>query len=294
MLNQSQSMEKFQTSFEEEASHSEGRLAPKPFVKWVGGKRQLIDILRANAPQKFGTYFEPFVGGGALTFSMLPKKAVISDMNAELINTYLVIRDASDSLIKNLSKHKNEEAYFYQMRAKNPRLMSKVDRAGRFIYLNKTCYNGLYRENSKGEFNTPFGRYTNPNIVDKENICAVSRYLAENDVTIKIADYKHVLDTAKTGDFVYFDPPYVPLSSTASFTGYHKSGFGDPEQADLADAFEELSKRGVFVMLSNSNTPLVKKLYRKFRIRDVKAVRAINCKGGKRGKESNEVLITGY
>lgn len=267
---------------------------PRPFVKWVGGKRQLLNILRAAAPEKYEHYFEPFVGGGAFLFSQQPKRATISDINAELINTYNVIRDDVEALLRSLRIHKNEEKYFYSIRSKDLEKMTPVQRASRFIYLNKTCFNGLYRENSRGQFNAPFGRYENPNIADKENLLAVSHYLTDNDVNIHCRKYQAVLNAARAGDFVYFDPPYIPLTVTANFTGYTGSGFGELDQRELASIFAELTKKNVFVLLSNSNAPIIRELYKGFDIQLVEATRAINCKGGKRGKEPNEVLIRGY
>lgn len=267
---------------------------PRPFVKWVGGKRQLLGILHAAAPADFGRYFEPFIGGGAFLFSQLPDTATISDANPELINCYQMVRDDVEGLIRSLQTHKNEEAHFYAVRAKDLSKMSPVQRASRFIYLNKTCFNGLYRENLKGQFNAPFGRYPNPKIVDKENLRAISEYLQTFDVEINCSGYQDVLNKAQAGDFVYFDPPYAPMTKTASFAGYVKGGFGLQQQADLAKVFAQLTKKGVLVMLSNSNTPIIHELYEGFNIEVIHAARSINCKGGKRGKEANEVLVTNY
>ena len=267
---------------------------PKPFVKWAGGKRQLMDILTADAPDCYGRYFEPFVGGGALLFTLLPRFATISDANTELINAYCVIRDDVEGLIRSLRTQRNTELHFYNVRARNPLTLTHVQRASRFIYMNKTCFNGLYRENSKGLFNAPFGRYDNPNIVDSENLRAVSRYLRTPRVSIFNRDYKEVLNEAIPGDFVYFDPPYFPLTQTASFTKYVGGDFGPQDQRELADVFNELAHHGVFVMLSNSNTPFIHNLYQGHRILLVEANRAINCKAEKRGKEQNEVLIRSW
>lgn len=267
---------------------------PRPFVKWVGGKRQLLDVLHVAAPRDFGRYFEPFVGGGAFLFSQLPGSATISDANAELINCYQVIRDNVEALIRSLRRHKNEEEHFYAVRAKKPSEMTPVQRASRFIFMNKTCFNGLYRENKSGQFNTPFGRYDNPKIVDTENLVAISEYLRTSDVEIKHSGYQDVLAQALPGDFVYFDPPYVPMTKTASFASYVKGGFGLHDQAELANVFAELTKKGVMAMLSNSNTQVIHDLYKEYNIQIIHAARSINCKGGKRGKEANEVLITNY
>jgi len=267
---------------------------PRPFVKWAGGKRQLLNILNASAPDNFGRYYEPFIGGGAFLFSQLPDSATISDANPELINCYQVIRDDVEALIRSLQQHKNEEEHFYFVRAKKPSKMTTVQRASRFIFLNKTCFNGLYRENKSGQFNAPFGRYEKPRIVDKENLRAISEYLQTYDVEIGCSDYQAVLSKAQSGDFVYFDPPYAPMTKTASFASYVKGGFGLEDQAELAKVFAELTRRGVLVMLSNSNTQIIHDLYKGFNIQTIHASRSINCKGGKRGKEANEVLVTNY
>ena len=267
---------------------------PRPFVKWAGGKRQLLAILNDAAPNSFGRYFEPFIGGGAFLFSQLPDHATIADVNPELINCYQIIRDDVEALMRSLKLHKNEEEYFYATRAKDLSKLTPIQRASRFIYLNKTCFNGLYRENRSGQFNTPFGRYVNPKIVDKENLLAISAYLKTSDVKINCDSYQSVLDEAKAGDFVYFDPPYVPLTKTANFAGYVKGGFGMNDQADLAKVYAKLSEMGVLVMLSNSNTDIIHELYKDFSIKTIHATRSINCKGGSRGKEANEVLVTNY
>ena len=267
---------------------------PRPFVKWVGGKRQLLNVLNAAAPAKFGRYFEPFVGGGALFFSRLPELATISDANPELINCYQIVRDDVDALIRSLRRHKNEEEHFYAVRAKDTATMTPVQRASRFIFLNKTCFNGLYRENKSGQFNAPFGKYANPKIVDADNLHAISKYLREQEIDIFCAGYQNVLDRATSGDFIYFDPPYAPMTKTANFASYTKGGFSLDNQAELAAAFSELTRRGVHVMLSNSNTEVIRDLYRGFQIQTVHATRAINCKGSGRRKEANEVLITNY
>ena len=266
----------------------------RPFVKWVGGKRQLLDILTAAMPRNHGKYYEPFIGGGALLFSHLPRKAIISDINAELVNCYEVIRDDVDALVRSLKQHKNTEEHFYRVRAKKPETMTSVQRASRFVYLNKTCFNGLYRENQSGQFNAPYGRYTNPRIVDEGNLRAISAYLNSNEIGIVHSGYEHVLETAVAGDLIYFDPPYAPLSKTANFATYTKRGFTLDDQAQLAQAFASLAAKGVHVMLSNSNTDVIRELYKGFRIQTVHATRAINCKGALRGKEPNEVLVTSY
>jgi len=267
---------------------------PKPFVKWAGGKRQLIELLLENTPESFNTFYEPFVGGGALFFALMPSKAIISDINSELINAYDVSKNNVEELISCLKKHRNEEEYFYAERALSPKNLSAVRRASRFIFLNKTCYNGLYRENSKGQFNAPFGRYKNPRIVDEDNLRAVSCYLNSADIRILNHDYKSSLSNAAKGDFIYLDPPYHPFSETASFTKYSKGDFTVKDQEELADVFKFLDKKGVFVMLSNSNTEVIKKLYRNYDFSVVEASRSINCKAQKRGKGFFEVLIKNW
>lgn len=266
----------------------------KPFVKWVGGKRQLISILRSNAPKSYKSYIEPFIGGGALLFSIQPDKGVISDINLELINAYTVVRDDVEALIRSLKRHKNEEEHFYEVRAQKTSKMTPAQRASRFIFMNKTCFNGLYRENSKGQFNTPFGRYKNPNIADADNLRAVSEYLKQSKISIVHQDYKTTAMKAKKGDFVYFDPPYYPMSATASFTKYVKGDFNAQNQVELSEVFRALAKRGCHVMLSNSNTDFIKDLYKDFQLIEVEANRFINCQGANRGKQAVEVLVKNF
>lgn len=276
---------------------------PKPFVKWVGGKRQLLNQFRLKnlfPPELFNptknTYYEPFVGGGAVFFDLLPQKAILSDMNNELVITYNVIKNNVEQLIKSLKKHKVNKEYFLKIRSKNISKLSDIEIASRFIYLNRTCFNGLYRVNKSGGFNVPFGQNKNPLICDEINLQRVSESL--KNVTIKHQDYKEVLKKAKAGDFIYFDPPYYPVSKTASFTSYTKDSFLDKEQIELRDVFIELSKRGCYVMLSNSDTPFINKIYseindKKVRINKVEAGRAINSNGAGRGKIL-EVVVTNY
>lgn len=274
---------------------------PKPFVKWVGGKRQLLRqfrLMNLYPPEKFNSqkasYFEPFVGGGAVFFDLFPKKAILSDLNEELIITYNVIKNNIEELIKSLKKHKYEKEYFLKIRAKDSKKLSDTEVASRFIYLNRTCFNGMYRVNSNGGFNVPFGKYSNPLICDEQNLRRVSKAL--KNVEIKCRDYKEVLKKAKKGDFVYFDPPYFPVSKTASFTAYTKDAFLEKEQIELRDTFLELHDKGCFVMLSNSDTPFINKIYsghKGVRITKVEAGRAINSKASGRGKIT-EVLVTNY
>lgn len=274
---------------------------PKPFVKWVGGKRQLLAqfrLMNLYPPEKFnpknGNYFEPFVGGGAVFFDILPETAYLSDLNNELVVTYNVIKNNVENLIKSLKKHKLDKEYFLKIRAQNPEKLSDLNTASRFIYLNRTCFNGMYRVNSKGGFNVPYGKYTNPLICDENNLRKVSKAL--KNVEIKKQDYKEVLKKAKKRDFVYFDPPYYPVSKTASFTAYTAETFLEKEQLELCDTFVELHKRGCFVMLSNSDSPFINEIYSKIKgvkINKILAGRAINSKASGRGKIT-EVLITNY
>lgn len=274
---------------------------PKPFVKWVGGKRQLLEqfkLMELYPPESFdpksGRYFEPFVGGGAVFFDLFPERAFLSDLNNELVITYNVIKNNVELLIKSLKKHQNTKEYFLNIRAKNVDKLTDIEIASRFIYLNRTCFNGLYRVNSSGNFNVPFAGNKNPLICDEINLRKISKALKH--VEIKKQDYKEVLKKAKKGDFIYFDPPYHPVSKTSSFTSYTKETFLEKEQIELRDTFIELTKRGCFVMLSNSDTPFINKIYSGFkgiRITKVKAGRAINSKASGRGKIT-EVLITNY
>lgn len=274
---------------------------PKPFVKWVGGKRQLLKQFRSMnlyPPEKFnskvGRYFEPFVGGGAVFFDLLPETAFLSDLNNELVTTYNVIKNDVENLIESLKKHNLDKEYFLRIRAQNLEKLSNIDTASRFVYLNRTCFNGMYRVNRKGDFNVPFGKHTNPLVCDENNLRKVAKAL--KNVEIKRQDYKEVLKKAKKGDFVYFDPPYYPVSKTASFTSYTSEAFLGKEQTELRDTFAELHKRGCFVMLSNSDTPFINKIYSEIkgvRITKVQAGRAINSDASKRGKIT-EVLIMNY
>jgi len=276
---------------------------PKPFVKWVGGKRQLLKQFRdldLYPPEGFDSeknrYFEPFVGGGAVFFDLLPNKAYLSDLNAELVATYNVIKNDVEKLIISLKKQKYDKEYFLKVRAKDPQKLTDLQVATRFIFLNRTCFNGMYRVNSKGGFNVPFGKYENPQICDEDNLRKVSLVL--QNVEIEHRDYKAVLKKARKGDFIYFDPPYHPVSKTAAFTSYTSQGFGEKEQIELRDTFLELHKRGCFVMLSNSDAPFINKIYselKKYRIKvsKVSAGRAINSKASGRGKIC-EVLVTNY
>lgn len=266
--------------------------SPRPFLKWVGGKRQLLSELHSRIPSSYGAYHEPFIGGGALFFSLSSVQSHISDANSELINAYTVLRDSVEELIEDLQRHRYEEEYYYSIReldrSDSFESLSPIARASRLIYLNRTCFNGLYRVNRKGQFNTPFGRYENPTICDTDNLRACSEHL--EGVLIRNSSFEGVLDRAKSGDFVYFDPPYVPASETANFTGYAKDGFGPTEQERLLEVCRELHSREVKFLLSNSATSDVLDLYSEFQIEEVEASRAVNSDATKRGKVSEYVI----
>lgn len=271
-----------------------------PILKWVGGKRQLLHEIIPLIPEKVTTYVEPFVGGGAVLFEYQPKKAVINDLNEELINVYRVIKDSPEELIKLLIKHKekNSEEYFYQIRALDREdnfleKYSNVERAARTIYLNKTCYNGLYRVNSKGQFNTPFGLYKNPKIVNEPVIYAISHYFNKNKIKIMNDDYKEALKYLRKGAFVYFDPPYLPISTSSNFTSYTENGFSFQHQVELKEQCDKLDNRGINFLLSNSYHPDILELYKDYNIKIIKAKRQINSIADKRG-EINEVLVYNY
>lgn len=269
----------------------------QPFLKWAGGKRQLLPELRKYVPTKVGTYFEPFLGGGAALFDLQPKQAIVNDINAELVNTYRVIRNNIDELINDLEKHRNEKAYFYSVReldrTSEYRYLTPVERASRLIYLNKTCYNGLFRVNSKGQFNVPFGEYKNPNIVNSGVLRAVHNYLVDCNVQVLNTDFVESVSEATKDDFIYIDPPYDPMSDTASFTGYSLDGFGKDEQIRLKETVDQLTARGCNVLLSNSSTEFIRDLYREYKMVIVEAKRAINSNAARRGKV-DEVLVMNY
>jgi len=265
-------------------------VAPKPFVKWAGSKRRLVPLIRELMPKQFNVYHEPFVGGGALFFNTLPKHAELSDINAKLINTYFAIQKDVEAVIKALKPFRYDKAMYLRIRERNFAQGSGIQRAAEFIYCNRTCFNGLYRENSSGQFNVPFGQYTNPIICDEPNLRAASYAL--KGVGLHVEPFEKVLGRAKKGDFVYFDPPYAPISDTSDFTGFSKEGFGDEDQKRLRDVALALKARGVAVVVSNSSADIIRKLYgrREFTIREIKAARAINSVGDKRGAVT-ELLI---
>lgn len=277
---------------------------PKPFLKWAGGKTQLLAQLACLFPREFLGYHEPFVGSAAVYWHLYGlaiddqlsydgRRVRLTDANQELINCYQIVRDCPSELITQLAEHrrKHGETHYYQVRAQRPENLTAIQRAARFIYLNKTCYNGLYRVNRAGQFNVPIGSYKNPRIFDPEELNSAS--LALQGVTIEVADFHTVTSWAQCGDFVYFDPPYVPLTQTANFTSYTEAPFGEREQHDLADIFRVLDQKGCKVMLSNSWVPSNLDLYRGFNCIEVKANRAINSNAERRGKIS-ELIVLNY
>ena len=277
-------------------------VTPKPFVKWAGGKRQLISTLNPNLPDSFGTYFEPFLGGGALLFHMLTErngqKCSISDLNSDLVLAYTTIRDRVDSLISSLKSHernyqKDSKSYYYSIRETNPR--SEIEKTSRLLFLNRTCFNGLYRVNSKGKFNVPLGKYTNPNIINEENLRSVSSILQVSRVSIKCRDFGAVLRDAKKGDLVYFDPPYQPVSDTANFTSYTSKNFSFDDLSRLVELCQSLDEKGCQVLLSNSDSKEVSEMFSKkpWKISKVRANRSINSDSKKRTGHF-ELLIKNY
>lgn len=270
----------------------------QPFLKWAGGKRQLLSELKKRVPSNYTTYYEPFLGAGSLLLYLQPKIAVVNDVNTDLINLYEIIKNDVESLIKDLSKHKNNSDYFYKIREidRNQQEYDKlsiVEKASRLMYLNKTCYNGLFRVNRSGEFNVPFGRYKNPNIINEITLRAVNNYFNKSNIIFKNTDFFSALDSITKDSFVYFDPPYDPVSSSANFTGYVKNGFDKSEQYRLKDLCENLDKRGIKFLLSNSSTNFIKNLYKDYEIEVVKAKRIISSKVSARSV-TDELLIRNY
>jgi DNA adenine methylase len=277
-------------------------VAPKPFVKWAGGKRQILPVIARHIPNKFERYFEPFLGGGAVFFSLAYKerktKYLVSDLNSDLILSYVTIRDKVKELVSSLENHathysKNQSVYYYKIRDANPK--GEIDKVSRLIFLNKTCFNVLYRVNSKGKFNVPVGRYVNPNIVNKDNLFEVSKVLQSKDISIKCQDFEDALKGAGQGDFVYLDPPYQPVSSTSSFTSYTDSDFDFSDQKRLFNKFKSLDKKGVKVLLSNSKSDEIVDLFKEFSdgIIEINANRFINSVSQKRTGHT-ELLIKNY
>jgi DNA adenine methylase len=275
---------------------------PKPFVKWAGGKRQLLPAITSHVPEKFERYFEPFLGGGAVFFHLVSQerqtKLFLSDLNPDLIISYITMRDRVKELVSALELHsinyfKNPSTYYYKVRESNPK--GQVEKVSRLIFLNKTCFNGLYRVNSKGKFNVPIGRYVNPNIVNRENLLAVSKVLQSKDISIKCQDFEEALNNASSGDFVYLDPPYQPVSTTANFTSYTDGDFDYSDQKRLYAKFKALDKRGVKVLLSNSRSSEILQLFKEFSdgIIKINANRFINSVSQRRTGHC-ELLIKNY
>jgi DNA adenine methylase len=267
-------------------------LRVKPFLKWAGGKTRLLSALRQSLPPRgFNRYFEPFVGGGAFFFDLSPNESFLSDSNPELINCYEVVRERPDELIDALSRFRVNESEFYRVRALEPEELPTITRAARLIYLNKTCYNGLYRVNKQGRFNTPYGRHSNVTLVNTGNLKAASKLLRR--AKLFCGDYQTVLEVAEKGDFVYLDPPYVPVGKFSDFKRYTKDQFYEADHELLAGVFQRLAVRGCFVLLSNSFNEKTSKLYAGFVQRTVQMPRFVNCKGEGRG-HVEELLISNY
>ena len=268
-----------------------------PFLKWVGGKGKLRHALGALLPPgvELMRHVEPFLGGGALFFARAPERALLCDINRDLIGTYEAVRDDVHAVIaqlKRLSRGHGEDGYYQERERYNARAhKSRAERAAQFIYLNKTCFNGLYRVNRRGEFNVPMGRYANPNIADSETLLAASAALRQAD--LRCTPFESLLSEVRPGDFVYMDPPYEPLSRTANFTNYAQDGFSQDKQTELRNVFRELDRRGAKLMLSNSDVPFIRDLYRGFEIERVYAPRAVSCDAKSRGPVS-EVVVRNY
>ncbi|MBK8011894.1 MAG: DNA adenine methylase [Deltaproteobacteria bacterium] len=272
-------------------------ISASPFLKWAGGKNQLLKDILPRLPEKISVYYEPFIGGGALFFALASqrrfKKAVIGDRNPVLVDAYQTVRDDVEALIEQLgphAAHATDAEYFYWMRALDPSSMSRVERTARLLFLNKTCFNGLFRVNRRGQFNVPFGRYKNPTVLNPDLLRACSEVL--QGVDIVEGDFEALAERAGPNDTIYFDPPYVPLSATSSFTAYDRHPFGRSEHARLARAYRACLARGATALLSNSDCEETRKLYRGLWVETVAATRAINVVASKRG-QVNEVLVVG-
>jgi DNA adenine methylase len=273
-----------------------GRAIPRPFLKWVGGKTQLLGALRELIPRDAGSYFEPFLGGGALFFDRRPRRAVLADLNPELIDAFTAVRDDVEELMEHLRGHVYDKGYFYEVRSRDRGAMTLPERAARTIFLNRTGFNGLYRVNQKGLFNVPFGRYKDPTICDSDNLLACSAVLKGTE--LRSSSFEVVLADAGKGDFVYLDPPYVPVSRTANFTAYTRGGFGPADQDRLAQCLVELDERGACFVLSNADTPEVRAMYERLgiaqlQIDTVLANRSVNSRVGGRGKVG-ELLVRNF
>ncbi len=275
----------------------------KPVLKWAGGKRQLLDEIRSCIPDFLGTYYEPFIGGGAVLLNILPKNAVINDYNSELIDLYKVIKDSPEMLINLLKEHDDAykekgKEYYYLVREWDRDVgkfstLSVVEKAARTIFLNRTCFNGLYRVNRSGFFNTPIGKYVNPEIVGEDNIRRLSNYLNDSKIKFLCGDFSKSVIGAKMNDFVYLDPPYYPASATSSFTDYTQAGFGKEDQIRLKKMCDRLDKKGVLFLQSNSDCAFIRELYSEYYIKTVEVRRAINSNKTRRSNMS-EVLIANY
>lgn len=265
------------------------KLTCRPILKWAGGKSQMLGELLPRVPKKYGRFIEPFFGGGAMFFALRPANAIIADSNPELINLYRTVAFNVDGVIACLKKHKNDEDWFYEVRAQDATKLSPEQAAARTIYLNKTCYNGLYRVNKKGGFNTPYGRYVNPRICDEEGLCSASSLLQR--ATIVCGDYKTVLrEHARSGDFVFLDPPYLPVSVNSDFKRYTKEQFHEEDHVALAEEVNRLHGLGCPVILTNSNHPLVHDLYGHYEIDVINTKRHISCNG--KGRTGQDVIVT--
>ena len=277
--------------------HSKKQLIA-PVLKWAGGKRQLLDTLIPLVPKDYSVYCEPFVGGGALFFALQPQSACINDVNHELIRVYTVIKNDVDALIEQLKQFQNNKDQFYEIRSWDRNKdkythLSDIEKAARIIYLNRTCFNGLFRVNASGEFNVPFGNYANPNIVNEPVLRAISFYFNNSEIVFTAVDYAEILKNLPDNAFVYLDPPYDPVSVTANFTGYTKDGFSRDEQIKLRKCCDELNERGIKFMLSNSATDFICDQYSKYNIEIISAKRLVGADASKRGR-IQEVIVRNY
>jgi DNA adenine methylase len=268
-----------------------------PILKWAGGKGKLLDALTSRMPARFGSYFEPFLGGGAMFFRLAPRRAVLADCNEDLMNVYRCVAWKVDAVIQRLEVHHraHDKDHYYAVRERwnaGAHSQTSLERAAAFLYLNKTCYNGLFRVNQKGHFNVPMGRYDQPRICDPGHLRAASQLLRRAE--LQTGHFADQVAEAAAGDFVYFDPPYDPVSRTASFTSYTAASFGPDAQRELAAAVRALTRRGVHVMVSNSDTPFIRQLYRGFDIEQVAVARAINSRASARGAVNELIITNGY
>lgn len=271
------------------------RRAPRrdaePVVKWAGGKARLVPQITALFPATWGRYYEPFLGGAAMFMALQPGGAVLTDVNDDLITLYQVIQSDVEALIADLYRHRYEKNYYYAVRAQDATRLDRVQRASRTLYLNRTCFNGLYRVNRRGQFNVPFGRYKNPTIVNEDRLRGVSAAL--QGCTVAHMDYARATASAKAADLVYFDPPYFPLTRTSNFTSYTAGAFGPDDQRRLAEVFDDLTERGVACLQSNSDTPFIRELYSHHHVHTVTARRAISRDPSSRGMVT-EVVVTNF